>query len=86
MLFDPDRHEPLHPADEAGWDEARARACIAGIVCDTEAHFRPRRGWRVHPLDLDPTDDPQFVNPSLYTVHAAFSGRCTISARWVLWN
>jgi hypothetical protein len=66
MLFDPDRHEPLHPADADGWDEARARACIAAIVRDTEAHFRPERGWPAHPLDLEPTDDPQSVNPSLY--------------------
>jgi hypothetical protein len=66
MLFDPDRHEPLHPADADGWDEARARACIAAIVRDTEAHFRPERGWPAHPLDLEPTDDPQSANPSLY--------------------
>jgi hypothetical protein len=52
MLFDPDRHEPLHPADVDGWDEARARACIATIVRDTEAHFRPEREAAFPTLDV----------------------------------
>ena len=66
MLYDPDRHEPLHPADADGWDEARARACIAAIVRDTEAQFSPQRGWPTHPLDAEPEDDLQAGNPSLY--------------------
>jgi hypothetical protein len=66
LLYDPDRHEPLHPADAEGWDAARARACIAAIVRDTEAQFRPGRGWPTHPLDIGPGDDPQGENPSLY--------------------
>jgi hypothetical protein len=66
MLYDPDRHEPLNPADAAAWDEGRARACIASIVRDTEARLSPQHGWPVHPLDAAPEDDPQAGNPSLY--------------------
>jgi hypothetical protein len=66
MLYDPNRHEPLHRTDLDGWDEARARACIAAIVRDTEAQFSPQRGWPMHPLDAEPGDDPQAGNPSLY--------------------
>ena len=66
MLYDPNRHEALHPADADAWDEARARASIAAIVRDTEARFSPQLGWPVHPLDLEPGDDPQVANPSLY--------------------
>ena len=66
MLYHPDRHEPLNEADEQGWDEARARACIAAIARDTEARFSPDSGWPPHPLDLEPGDDPQAANPSLY--------------------
>ena len=66
MLYDPDRHEALHAADEHGWDEARARACIETIARDTEAKFNPRRGWPLHPLDIDPGDDLQAGNPTLY--------------------
>jgi len=65
MLYNPDRHEPLHPTD-IGWDEDRARACIGHIVRDTEAQFSPQRGWPVHPLDADPGDDLEAGNPSLY--------------------
>jgi lantibiotic modifying enzyme len=72
MLYDPDRHEPLHPDDASGWDEARARACIAAIVRDTEAQFSPHRGWQAHPLDVGPGDDPQACNPTLY------SGTCGV--------
>src|SRR5688572_28123921 len=66
MLYNPDRHEPFHPTDVHAWDEDRARACIAHIVRDTEAHFSPERGWPVHPLDADPGDDLEAGNPSLY--------------------
>jgi hypothetical protein len=66
MLYDPDRHEPLLPEDEDAWDESRARACIAAIVRDTEARFDAQRGWPTHPLDLEPGDDAQAGNPSLY--------------------
>jgi hypothetical protein len=66
MLYDPNRHEALHPADADAWDEARARASIAAIVRDTEARFSPQFGWPAHPLDLEPGDDPQVANPSLY--------------------
>lgn len=66
MLYHPDRHEALHPADVEGWDEARARACIDTIARDTEARFTPQRGWPVHALDLEPGDDPQAANPTLY--------------------
>lgn len=66
MLYKPDRHEPLHPADLDGWDEQRARACIAAIVRDTEARFVPQLGWPLHPLDAEPGDDLEAGNPSLY--------------------
>jgi len=72
MLYDPDRHEPLHPADASGWDETRARACIAAIVRDTEAGFDPQRGWPTHPQDAEPGDDAQACNPTLY------SGTCGV--------
>jgi len=66
MLYDPNRHEPLHLADAEDWDAARARACVAAIVRDTEAQFKPQLGWPMHPLDVEPGDDPQVSNPSLY--------------------
>ena len=48
MIFDPQRHEPLHaPA----WDEARARQAIERIVAGVEAAYRPGEGWPAHPLD-----------------------------------
>jgi hypothetical protein len=65
MLFDSSRHEPLDGAD-AVWDEARARACIASIVSDTQARFRPGLGWPMHPLDGNAGDDLHAGNPSLY--------------------
>ena len=66
MLYDPDRHEPLTPEDQARWDEARAQACIEAIVRDTEARHDPQRGWPVHPLDVEPGEDTQVGNPTLY--------------------
>ena len=66
MLYDPDRHEPLHPSALDGWNEARARACITAIVRDTEMQFSPQRGWPSHPLDTEPGDGLQASNPSLY--------------------
>lgn len=66
MLYDPDRHEPLRPEDADRWDEDRARSCIAAIVRDTEARFRPGHGWPMHALDLGPGDDAEAGNPSLY--------------------
>jgi hypothetical protein len=66
MLYRPDHHEPLHPGDVDGWDEERARACIADIVSDTEGRFNPGRGWPMHPLDVEPGDDVEAGNPSLY--------------------
>jgi hypothetical protein len=65
MLYDPNRHEQLHLTDD-DWDATRARACIAAIVRDTEAQFRPNRGWPMHPLDMEAGDDPHAENPSLY--------------------
>lgn len=50
MLHDPARHEALIPR---AWDESEARATIARIVADTEAHFDHERYWPPHPLDLD---------------------------------
>lgn len=67
MLYQPDRHEPLHPGDLNGWDEDRARTCIAAIVRETEAAFLPRRGWPVHPLDVEVGDDPDLCHPTLYS-------------------
>jgi len=64
MLHDPERHEPLHASD--AWDAARAQACIASIVRDTEARFITRQGWPTHPLDVEPGDDPTLTNPTLY--------------------
>jgi hypothetical protein len=66
MLYQPDRHEPLRPEDVESWDEDRARSCIVAIVRDVEKGFRPGRGWPLHPLDIDPGEDPEAVNPSLY--------------------
>ncbi|MDH5338138.1 MAG: LanC-like protein [Rubrivivax sp.] len=66
MLYQPDRHEPLRDEDVQGWDEDRARICIADIVRDTEARFRPGQGWPMHALDIGPGDDPEAGNPSLY--------------------
>jgi hypothetical protein len=66
MLYDPKRHEQLDSTDADGWDANRARAGIAAIVRDTEAQFRPDRGWPMHPLDAGPGDDRQAENPSLY--------------------
>ncbi|MFT3954464.1 MAG: LanC-like protein [Piscinibacter sp.] len=40
--------------------------CIAAIVRDTETRFRPGQGWPAHPLDIEPGDDPEAGNPSLY--------------------
>jgi hypothetical protein len=50
MLFDPRRHEPLRAS---AWDEGRARATIAQIVCDTETRFDEHTWWPMHPLDAD---------------------------------
>ncbi|MFO1410891.1 MAG: hypothetical protein U1F06_11105, partial [Steroidobacteraceae bacterium] len=66
MLHDPDRHEPLQPADVGGWDETRARKCITAIVRRTEAEGDPQRGWPMHPLDIEPGDDVPGGNPTLY--------------------
>lgn len=67
MLHQPDRHEPLRPEDMHGWDEDRARSCIAAIVRCTEASFLPGRGWPVHPLDFESGDDPGLCHPTLYS-------------------
>jgi hypothetical protein len=72
MLYQPDRHERLDPEDLHGWDEDRARACIAAIVRDTEARFQPGQGWPVHPLDVEPEDEPGVCHPTLY------SGTCGV--------
>jgi hypothetical protein len=53
MLFTPEAHEP--PVDEP-WNEERARAAIAAIVADAERAFDD--GWVMHPLDVEPGDDP----------------------------
>ncbi len=66
MLYEPDRHEPLCPEDVQSWDEDCARACITAIVRDTEARYRPGQCWPTHPLDVEPGDDPEAGNPSLY--------------------
>ncbi|MBX3620419.1 MAG: LanC-like protein [Rhizobacter sp.] len=66
MLYDPHRHEPLNADRAHPWDEGRARECIAWIVRDTAAQFRPQRGWSMHPLDVEPGDDQEAGNPSLY--------------------
>jgi len=81
MLYDPDRHEPLHPADADGWDEARARACIAAIVRDTEAQFSPQRGWPTHPLDAAPGTTFRPATRRCTSAPAACCGRCTTCAR-----
>jgi hypothetical protein len=66
MLYQPDRHEPLRPEDADRWEEDRARTCIAAIVRDVEKGFSPGQGWPPHPLDIDPGEDPEAGNPSLY--------------------
>ena len=50
MLYDPARHEPLHPI---AWDDAKARATIERIVRDTEARFSSDTFWPIHPRDAD---------------------------------
>jgi hypothetical protein len=48
MLHNPDRHEALN---FTSWNEAAARATIAEIVADTDAHFDNERFWSNHPLE-----------------------------------
>jgi hypothetical protein len=72
MLYQPDRHERLQPADLQGWDEDRVRAFIAAIVREAESAYRPGHGWPVHPLDEEPGDDPGVLHPTLY------SGTCGV--------
>lgn len=62
MLHDPARHEPLRALP---WDADRARACIAQIVRDTEAHFSEDRYWPLHPLDQE-GDAADTVETPLY--------------------
>src|SRR4051812_11073469 len=61
MLFSVDAHEPL--ADET-WSPERARAAIRAIVDDAQAAFDD--GWRMHPEDLLPEDDPAARPRSVY--------------------
>jgi hypothetical protein len=53
VLFTPEAHEP--PVDEP-WNEERAQAAIAAIVADAERAFDD--GWVMHPLDVEPGDNP----------------------------
>ena len=53
MLFTPEAHEAL--VDEP-WSADRARSAIASIVAEAEGAFDD--GWRLHPLDPEPKDDP----------------------------
>jgi hypothetical protein len=48
VIFDPQRHEPLHAA---AWDASRARQAIERIVAGTAAAYRPGEGWPAHPQD-----------------------------------
>jgi hypothetical protein len=50
MIYDPTRHEALHPEK---WSEARALSAIGWIVEDAEARFAPERYWPAHPQDTD---------------------------------
>ena len=70
MLHDPTRHEACTAVP---WSEALARAAIAQIVADTEAHFRPGIGWPMHPRDREPGDDP-----TLQAFHALYHGSCGV--------
>lgn len=63
MLYDPERHEALQ---ELAWDEALVRQTIADIVAQTEDSFVPPKGWPLHPLDADPTDEVGKPVPALY--------------------
>jgi hypothetical protein len=63
MLHDPSRHEAL---DQQGWDEGAARAAIARIVADAEHAYTAERWWPAHPRDVEPGEDAQALNPSLY--------------------
>ncbi len=63
MLYDPARHETLHPV---AWDEARVRAAIEHIVRDTEARYSPDRYWPLHPRDVDGGEDPTQAATGLY--------------------
>jgi hypothetical protein len=62
MLFDRARHEPLQDIE---WDEDRARAFIAHVVADAEAHCVPGQGWPAHPQDIQP-GEPNGPLPTLY--------------------
>ncbi len=66
MLFDPERHEALHPAEVGQWDEERARDCIARIVRATEESFVPGKGWPMHPLDANRPEQVHSFVPPLY--------------------
>ena len=63
MLYDPARHESLQPM---AWDEGLARRFIERIVRDTEAQYRPGRGWPQHPRDIAPGGDPDPPATDLY--------------------
>lgn len=63
MLHDPARHEALRAPP---WDDARARDAIERIVRDTESRFSPETYWPMHPLDVDPSDDPAAIPTPLY--------------------
>jgi hypothetical protein len=52
MLYDPDRHEAINLTS---WQEGSARATIAEIVADTEAHFDNQRFWPQHPQEKRPS-------------------------------
>lgn len=63
MLHEPDRHEALRAA---AWDAGPVRAAIAAIVADAVTDWNPARGWPVHPLDLEPGEDPEAPVTALY--------------------
>ena len=48
MIFNPERHEPLHPE---GWNAERARELVERIAAETEEAFLPGQGWPAHRQD-----------------------------------
>ena len=62
-LFDPGRHESLHPV---AWDAEAVHTEIQRIVADTENRFDPARLWAAHPRDRTPAEEASVGLTPLY--------------------
>lgn len=58
-LYDPERHEAIAGG---AWDEARARAFVAGLVEEVETRAEAGPLWPMHPLDV--VDDDEGAGPA----------------------